>query len=103
MWGRLPPTEQAGLIALLVERVEYRGAGGTVPVSSSPTGLAAWPRNAHRSRRMNSTRPTITSKLHLGRGQHGRVEMKPQAPAHATPGPAPSALVPRIARLKALG
>ena len=49
---------------------------------------------------MNSPKLTITSKLHLGRGQHGRVEMKPQSPA--APPSAPAGRVPRISRLMAL-
>ena len=49
---------------------------------------------------MNSPKLTITSKLHLGRGQHGRVEMKPHAPA--APTVAPAGRVPRVSRLMAL-
>ena len=41
MWDRLPPVEQARLMALLVERVAYDGAAGTVSVTFSPAGLAA--------------------------------------------------------------
>ena len=41
MWDRLPPVEQARLIGLLVERVAYDGAAGTVSVTFSPAGLAA--------------------------------------------------------------
>ena len=49
---------------------------------------------------MNTPKLTITSKLHLGRGERGRVEVKPHAPA-----PPPLALagrVPRVSRLMAL-
>lgn len=49
---------------------------------------------------MNTMTLTITSKLHLGRGERGRVEVKPHAPA--APSPAPSGRVPRISRLMAL-
>ena len=43
---------------------------------------------------------TITSKLHLGRGERGRVEVKPHAPA--PPPHVPAGRVPRISRLMAL-
>ena len=49
---------------------------------------------------MNTPTLTITSKLHLRRGQHGRVEVKPLAPA--APSPSPRGRVPRISRLMAL-
>ena len=49
---------------------------------------------------MSTPTLTFTSKLHLGRGQHGRVEARAHAPA--APPPAPKGRVPRIARLMAL-
>jgi site-specific DNA recombinase len=47
MWDRLAPAEQARLIQLLVERVEYDGGSGAVSVTFSPTGLAALAREHH--------------------------------------------------------
>ena len=49
---------------------------------------------------MNSPTLTITAKLHLGRGERGRVEVKPHVPA--PPPQAPAGRVPRISRLMAL-
>src|SRR3990170_2361781 len=43
---------------------------------------------------------TFTSKFQLGRGEQGRVEMRPHAPA--APRPTTAGRVPRISRLMAL-
>ena len=39
VWGSLTPREQGRVIDLLVERVEYDGAQGTVAVTFRPTGI----------------------------------------------------------------
>jgi site-specific DNA recombinase len=39
VWGTLTPHEQARVIELLVERVEYDGSAGTVAVTFHPTGI----------------------------------------------------------------
>ena len=39
VWGTLTPREQGRVIALLVERVEYDGAAGTVRIAFRPTGI----------------------------------------------------------------
>jgi site-specific DNA recombinase len=39
VWGTLTPREQARVVALLVERVEYDGAAGRVAVAFRPTGI----------------------------------------------------------------
>jgi site-specific DNA recombinase len=41
VWEQLAPKEQARVIQLLVERIEYDGAAGTVSVTFHPTGLKA--------------------------------------------------------------
>jgi site-specific DNA recombinase len=41
LWGTLTPAEQARVVALLVERVGYDGAKGTVTISFHPTGIRA--------------------------------------------------------------
>jgi site-specific DNA recombinase len=41
VWGSLTPRERARLLSLLVERVAYDGAAGTVAVTFRPTGIAA--------------------------------------------------------------
>jgi site-specific DNA recombinase len=39
VWGTLTPREQARVVALLVEQVEYDGAAGRVAVAFRPTGI----------------------------------------------------------------
>ena len=41
LWGTLTPAEQARVIGLLVERVDYDGAKGKVTISFHPTGIRA--------------------------------------------------------------
>ncbi|MBP3954848.1 recombinase family protein [Gemmata sp. G18] len=41
VWGSLTPREQGRVIDLLVERVDYDGAAGTVAVTFRPTGIKA--------------------------------------------------------------
>ncbi len=41
LWESLAPREQARLIALLVERVDYDGKQGTVSLTFHPTGIRA--------------------------------------------------------------
>jgi site-specific DNA recombinase len=41
LWGTLSPAEQARLVGLLVERVDYDGARGKVTISFHPTGVRA--------------------------------------------------------------
>ena len=41
VWAMLSPKEQARLLALLVARVEYDAAAGTVSVTFHPTGIKA--------------------------------------------------------------
>ncbi|MEO2035921.1 MAG: recombinase family protein [Planctomycetaceae bacterium] len=41
MWESLSPREQARLLQLLIERVEYDGDGGTVSVTFRPSGIKA--------------------------------------------------------------
>lgn len=41
VWGTLTPNEQARVIELLVERVEYDGRNGNVAVTFHPTGIKA--------------------------------------------------------------
>jgi hypothetical protein len=45
---------------------------------------------------------TFTSNFHVDRGGHGRLQLRPQAPAAPAPAPAPAGRVPRISRLMAL-
>src|SRR5262249_33955882 len=39
VWGSLTPTEQARVIGLLVEQVDYDGAAGKVSIAFRPTGI----------------------------------------------------------------
>jgi site-specific DNA recombinase len=39
VWGTLTPREQARLVHLLIERVEYDGAGGRVAITFRPSGI----------------------------------------------------------------
>jgi site-specific DNA recombinase len=39
VWERLSPREQARIIHLLVERVDYDGKNGTVSVTFRPNGI----------------------------------------------------------------
>ena len=41
LWGTLSPAEQAHVVGLLVERVDYDGAKGKVTISFHPTGIRA--------------------------------------------------------------
>ena len=41
MWEALSPREQARVLQLLIERVEYDGGGGTVSVTFRPSGIKA--------------------------------------------------------------
>jgi site-specific DNA recombinase len=41
VWEQLAPKEQARVIQLLVDRIDYDGAAGTVSVTFHPTGLKA--------------------------------------------------------------
>lgn len=41
MWAALSPREQARVLQLLIERVEYDGEGGTVSVTFRPNGIKA--------------------------------------------------------------
>ena len=41
LWGTLTPAEQARVVGLLVERVDYDGAKGKVTISFHPTGIRA--------------------------------------------------------------
>jgi len=41
VWEQLAPKEQARVIALLVDRIDYDGREGTVSVTFHPTGIAA--------------------------------------------------------------
>jgi site-specific DNA recombinase len=41
LWGALAPAEQARVVGLLVERVEYDGGAGKVMMSFHPTGIRA--------------------------------------------------------------
>ena len=41
LWAALSPRDQVRVIQLLVERVEYDGAAGTVSVTFRPTGIRA--------------------------------------------------------------
>ena len=45
VWESLSPREQARVLALLVERVEYNGAAGTVAVNFRPWDSNRWQRN----------------------------------------------------------
>ena len=45
VWGALTPKEQARLIELLVERVEYDGKAGEVRITFRPTGIKALAQN----------------------------------------------------------
>ena len=39
VWPMLPPEEQARIVALLVQRVDYDGSKETVAIAVDPTGL----------------------------------------------------------------
>jgi site-specific DNA recombinase len=39
VWEALPPHEQARLLGLLVERIDYDGAKGTLEITFHPTGI----------------------------------------------------------------
>ena len=39
VWDTLTPKEQARLVGLLVKRVDYDGAAGTLQVAFHPTGI----------------------------------------------------------------
>ena len=41
MWEQLSTSEQARVIGLLVERVDYDGAEGEISVTFQPTGIRA--------------------------------------------------------------
>jgi site-specific DNA recombinase len=41
VWGQLAPKEQAPVIQLLVERVDYDGKAGTISVTFHPSGIKA--------------------------------------------------------------
>jgi site-specific DNA recombinase len=41
VWATLSPREQARVIQLLVERVEYDGKDGTISVTFRPNGIKA--------------------------------------------------------------
>ena len=41
LWGTLTPAEQARVVGLLVERVDYDGARGKVTIAFHPTGIRA--------------------------------------------------------------
>jgi site-specific DNA recombinase len=41
VWDCLAPREQARVIELLVERVEYDGDGGNVSITFRPSGIKA--------------------------------------------------------------
>ena len=41
VWGSLTPNEQARVVGLLVERVNYDGARGKVSITFHPTGIKA--------------------------------------------------------------
>jgi site-specific DNA recombinase len=48
VWEQLGPKEQARVVQLLVERVDYDGSAGTVAVTFRPTGIQALAReNRH--------------------------------------------------------
>jgi site-specific DNA recombinase len=49
VWAALTPREQARLVELLVERVEYDGAAGTVSIAFRPAGLVAVADELHES------------------------------------------------------
>lgn len=39
LWESLTPTEQAKVIGLLIDRVEYHGGTGKVEITFAPTGI----------------------------------------------------------------
>jgi len=39
VWGTLSPREQARIVQLLVERVDYDGREGTIAVTFRPNGI----------------------------------------------------------------
>lgn len=39
MWRVLAPSEQARILNLLVERIDYDGPAGNVSITSRPTGI----------------------------------------------------------------
>ena len=41
VWNALAPREQARIVQLLVERVDYDGAAGTIAITFHPAGLKA--------------------------------------------------------------
>ncbi len=41
LWGTLTPPDQARVVGLMVERVDYDGARGKVTISFHPTGVRA--------------------------------------------------------------
>ena len=41
VWEQMAPKEQARVLALLVDRIDYDGKEGTVSVTFHPTGIAA--------------------------------------------------------------
>ena len=49
VWEALVPKEQANLLALLVERIDYDGQGGAVAITFRPTGIANLARGEERS------------------------------------------------------
>jgi len=41
IWAALTPTEQARVLALLIERIEFDGKGGNVSITFHPPGIKA--------------------------------------------------------------
>jgi site-specific DNA recombinase len=48
VWAALTPKEQARLIGLLVESIEYDGAAGTVAITFHPAGIKALSADGYR-------------------------------------------------------
>ena len=42
VWQALTPHEQARVLGLLIERVDYDGAQGKVAITFQPTGIQTW-------------------------------------------------------------
>ena len=97
MWNELSQREQARVLQLLIERIDYDGSlMANVEITFRPSRLPArWSTNCSRSRRRSGVK--IQTKVHFQRGRRGKREVRNGEKPSPLPG-----RIPRVAKLMAL-